>query len=82
MSEPAIDLSPEADALRAVERAALLAHAQAVARQAARAAGRKEDAEVSVNFVTFILEQAFAARDAELAQARRTARRAVSEPNG
>jgi len=53
--------------IRAAEREALLRLAQRVAGQAARAAGYKDAAEVSENFITMVLTEAFAARDEELA---------------
>ena len=65
MSEHSTDPST-ADAIRGEEREAILRLARNVAAEAARANGYREQAEVSVNFVTFILTQAFAARDQEL----------------
>ena len=55
-----------ADAIRAEDREAVLRLARAVAGRAARAAGYKDAAEVSENFITMVLTEAFAARDAEL----------------
>lgn len=52
--------------VRAGERAAILRLAQNVAGKAARAAGYKDAAEVSENFIAMVLNEAFAARDAEL----------------
>ena len=66
MTQSTTDLTPQADAVRAEERTAIQRLARAVAAEAARANGYREQAEVSVNFVDFILNQAFAARDAEL----------------
>ncbi len=60
------DTAPDADAIRADDRAAILRLAREVAGRAARAAGFKDAAEVSENFVTMVLTEAFAARDAEL----------------
>ena len=55
---------------RGEERAALLRHATAIAAQAARANGQgSAGADSAAGFIAFILEQAFAARDAELARA-------------
>lgn len=59
-----------ADAIRAEERAAILRLARGVAGQAARAAGYKDAAEVSIGFIEMVLREAFAARDAELAAER------------
>jgi hypothetical protein len=56
----------DADAIRAEERAALLRLARVVAGRAARAAGYKDAAEVSENFITMVLTEAYAARDQEL----------------
>ena len=56
----------DAAAIRAAERAAILRLAREVAGRAARAAGYKDAAEVSENFVTMVLTEAFAARDGEL----------------
>ncbi len=71
MTEPKTDLSPTADAIRSEERAAIRRLAAQVAAQAARAAGYRDAAEVSVNFVDMVLTEAFAARDVELDQLRR-----------
>ena len=60
------DAASDADAIRAEEREAILRLARAVAGEAARAAGYKDAAEVSQNFITMVLTEAFAARDAEL----------------
>lgn len=73
MTQPTTDLSPEADAIRAEEREALRRLARGVASQAARAAGYKDAADVSVDFVTMVLNEAFAARDAELQSQRHAA---------
>jgi hypothetical protein len=54
--------------IRSEEREAILRLARRVAGQAARAAGYKDAAEVSENFITMVLTEAFAARDAELAR--------------
>jgi hypothetical protein len=75
MTQPATDLSPEADAIRAEERVAIRRLARNVAFQAARAAGYRDATEASVNFVDFVLREAFAARDAELERLRRGADR-------
>jgi hypothetical protein len=56
----------DADAIRAEDREAILRLARDVAGKAARAAGYKDAAEVSENFVTMVLSEAFAARDEEL----------------
>ena len=56
------------DAIRAEEREAILRLARGVAGKAARAAGYKDAAEVSENFVSMVLTEAFAARDEELRQ--------------
>jgi hypothetical protein len=58
----------DADAIRAEEREAILRLARGVAGKAARAAGYKDAAEVSENFVSMVLSEAFAARDEELRQ--------------
>jgi hypothetical protein len=58
----------DADAVRAEEREAILRLARSVAGKAARAAGYKDAAEVSENFVSMVLTEAFAARDEELRQ--------------
>ena len=58
----------EADAIRAEDREAILRLARVVAGRAARAAGYKDAAEVSENFITMVLTEAFAARDEELRQ--------------
>jgi hypothetical protein len=58
----------DADAIRAEDREAILRLARVVAGRAARAAGYKDAAEVSENFVTMVLTEAFAARDEELRQ--------------
>jgi hypothetical protein len=58
--------APEANAVRAAEREAILRLAREVAGRAARAAGYKDAAEVSETFVAMVLTEAFAARDAEL----------------
>jgi hypothetical protein len=71
MTEPKTDLSPAADAIRSEERAAIRRLAAQVAAQAARAAGYRDAAEVSVNFIDMVLTEAFAARDVELDQLRR-----------
>lgn len=60
------DPTPEAEAVRAEERQALLRLSKDVAGKAARAAGFKDAAEVSENFITMVLTEAFAARDVEL----------------
>lgn len=73
MAEPSPDLSVAADAIRAQERIAILRLARGVAAQAARAAGYRDAAEVSVNFIEMVLREAFAARDAELEVLRRQA---------
>ena len=62
MSEPTSD----ADAIRAEDREAILRLAREVAGRAARAAGYKDAAEVSENFIQMVLTEAFAARDEEL----------------
>ncbi len=56
----------DADAIRTEDREAILRLARGVAGKAARAAGYKDAAEVSENFVTMVLTEAFAARDQEL----------------
>ena len=56
----------DADAIRAEDREAILRLARGVAGKAARAAGYKDAAEVSENFVTMVLTEAFAAREEEL----------------
>ncbi len=61
-----------ADAIRAAEREAIQRHARNVASQAARAAGYKDAAAVSIDFIDMVLREAFAARDAELAQEQRS----------
>ncbi|MBI2760211.1 MAG: hypothetical protein HYX51_02150 [Chloroflexi bacterium] len=71
MSTPSPHLSPEADAIRAAERAAIQRLARNVASRAARAAGYKDAAEVSIGFIDMVLTEAFAARDAELDSERR-----------
>src|SRR5581483_11788275 len=58
----------DADAIRSAEREAILRLARGIAGQAARAAGYRDAADVSVDFVTMVLNEAFAARDAELGQ--------------
>ena len=60
------DTPRDADAIRAEDREAILRLARVVAGRAARAAGYKDAAEVSENFVTMVLTEAFAARDEEL----------------
>jgi len=62
MAEDALD----AEAIRAQEREAILRLARQVAGKAARAAGYKDAAEVSENFIEMVLTEAFAARDTEL----------------
>ncbi|MCL6537865.1 MAG: hypothetical protein K6T28_04695 [Acidothermus sp.] len=64
------DTSPEADAIRAEDRAAILRLAREVAGRAARAAGFRDAAEVSEDFISMVLAEAFAARDAELRRER------------
>jgi hypothetical protein len=59
---------PDANAIRAEERAAILRLSRGVAGKAARAAGYKDAAEVSENFISMVLTEAFAARDQELQQ--------------
>ena len=59
-----------AAAIRAEEREAIQRLARGIASQAARAAGYRDAAEVSVNFIDMVLTEAFAARDAELSQGR------------
>ena len=61
------DTPRDADAIRAEDREAILRLARVVAGRAARAAGYKDAAEVSVGFIDMVLTEAFAARDAELA---------------
>jgi hypothetical protein len=57
-------------AWRVEEREALLRHALTIAAQAARASGQgREGADAAAEFIRFIFDQAFAARDAELAKA-------------
>jgi hypothetical protein len=56
----------DADEIRAADRAAILRLARAVAGKAARAAGYRDAAEVSENFIERVLTEAFAERDAEL----------------
>ena len=73
MTQPTSDLSPAADAVRAEEREAVRRLARGVAAEAARATGNRDAADVSANFVDFVLTQAFAARDAELDRLRRGA---------
>ncbi|MGD9891773.1 MAG: hypothetical protein AB7R89_03890 [Dehalococcoidia bacterium] len=58
----------DADAVRAEEREAILRLSRGVAGKAARAAGYKDAAEVSENFISMVLTEAFAARDQELQQ--------------
>ena len=60
------DAATDADAIRGEDRDAILRLAREVAGKAARAAGYKDAAEVSENFITMVLTEAFAARDAEL----------------
>jgi hypothetical protein len=60
------DTTLDADAVRSEEREALLRLARVVAGRAARAAGYKDAAEVSENFITMVLTEAYAARDEEL----------------
>lgn len=60
------DAPLDADAIRTEDREAILRLARGVAGKAARAAGYKDAAEVSENFVTMVLTEAFAARDQEL----------------
>jgi hypothetical protein len=60
------DTTAGAEVIRAEERDAILRLARGVAGKAARAAGYKDAAEVSENFVTMVLTEAFAARDEEL----------------
>ncbi len=60
--------APDAATIRAAEREAILRLARGIAGQAARAAGYKDAADVSVDFVTMVLNESFAARDAELAR--------------
>jgi hypothetical protein len=69
------DPSQDADAIRASEREAILRLARGVASQAARAAGYKDAADVSIGFIEMVLREAFAARDAELAAQRGSAGR-------
>lgn len=64
----------DGETIRAEERAAILRLARGVASQAARAAGFRDAADVSVDFVTMVLNEAYAARDAEL-------RRPPTEPS-
>ena len=71
MTQPSADLSPEADAVRAEEREAIRRIARGIAAEAARATGNRDAADVSANFIDFILGQAYAARDAELDAMRR-----------
>lgn len=78
MTEPPDDLSPGADAIRAAEREAIRRYARTVASQAARAAGYRDAADVSVGFIDMVLGEAFAARDAEIEGMRRARDR--SEP--
>jgi hypothetical protein len=59
-------MADDAATIRSEEREAILRLARNVAGQAARAAGYKDAAEVSENFITMVLTEAFAARDAEL----------------
>lgn len=70
VTDPPADLSASADAIRADERAALQRLARHIAAQAARAAGYKDAADVSINFVEMVLREAIAARDAELERLR------------
>jgi hypothetical protein len=60
------ETAPDADAIRAEDRAAILRLAREVAGRAARAAGYRDAAEVSEEFIIMVLTEAFAARDAEL----------------
>ncbi len=60
------DAAADPDAIRAADREAILRLAREVAGKAARAAGYKDAAEVSENFITMVLTEAFAARDQEL----------------
>ncbi|MGH2583547.1 MAG: hypothetical protein ACRDJE_01390 [Dehalococcoidia bacterium] len=60
------DAPLDAAAIRADDREAILRLAREVAGKAARAAGYKDAAEVSENFITMVLAEAFAARDEEL----------------
>ena len=71
MTERSTDLSPEADAIRADERDAIQRLARGVAAQAARAAGYRDAAEVSIDFIDMVLRESYAARDAELEAMRR-----------
>lgn len=59
----------EPDAIRTAEREAILRLARGIAAQAARAAGYRDAADVSVDFITMVLNEAFAARDGELGKA-------------
>ena len=59
-------MADDAATIRSEEREAILRLARNVAGQAARAADYKDAAEVSENFITMVLTEAFAARDAEL----------------
>jgi hypothetical protein len=73
------DPSQQADAIRAEEREAILRLARGVASQAARAAGYKDAADVSIGFIEMVLREAFAARDAELTALRPRAGRGGGE---
>ncbi len=68
MPPSASDRTPDAATIRTEEREAIHRLARSVAADAARANGFREQADVSANFIDFILGQAFAARDAELEQ--------------
>ena len=73
MTQPSANLSAEADAVRAEEREAIRRLARGIAAEAARATGNRDAADVSANFIDFILGQAYAARDSELDAMRRGA---------
>jgi hypothetical protein len=81
MSDPTPQPSVDSEAIRAAEREAIRRLARGVASQAARAAGYRDAAEVSVGFIDMVLTEAFAARDAELAR-EREAGAAGREPAG
>lgn len=78
MAEFTTSLTVEADSIRQEEREALRRLARHVAAQAARAAGYKDAAEVSINFIEMVLTEAINARDAELDRLRQGGDRSVS----
>ena len=73
--------STDPASIRASERAALLRLAREVAGRAARAAGYKDAAEVSEDFIVMVLTEAFAARDMELGSSATSRAGADDEPH-